>query len=65
MYAIIEDGIVVNTVAWDGDHDIWTPPDGVVAIEVREGDVPHIGLGYANGIFEQPQPLVPYDLGQQ
>jgi hypothetical protein len=32
----------------------WSPPEGAVAIRVEEGEFPCIGLGYANGVFEQP-----------
>ncbi|WP_082779139.1 tail fiber assembly protein [Burkholderia sp. PAMC 28687] len=53
-YALIENGIVINVVVWDGNLATWTPPDGQTAIEVKDGDVPHIGLGYADGVYEQP-----------
>jgi putative aminopeptidase FrvX len=53
-YALIEDGIVINVVVWDGNTDTWTPDDGQTAILIKDGDVPHIGLGYADGVFQQP-----------
>lgn len=39
----------------------WSPSDGVTPVQVEDGDVPHIGLGYdATSRFEQPAaPVVP------
>lgn len=55
-YAIVENGIVTNVVEWDGNTDTWSPPDGSQQILI-EGDAnPQIGLGYSNGVFEQPAP---------
>jgi len=45
----------------------WSPPDGVTAAEVKDGDIPHIGLGYdpASG-FEQPAvPVIPPPSAEQ
>lgn len=53
MYAIIENGIVVNVVIWDGLSD-WQPPPGSTAVLVQAGQVPQVGYGYANGVFAQP-----------
>jgi hypothetical protein len=53
MYAIIQNGIVINVVAWDGGPD-WSPPEGATAVLVEEGQSPQIGYGYANGVFAQP-----------
>lgn len=54
MYAIIENGLVVNVVVWDGDASAWQPPDGTIAVPVPEGQVAYIGYGYDNGVFAQP-----------
>ena len=53
MYAIIENGIVINVVVWDGGPN-WTPPTGTTAVLIEAGQVPQIGYGYANGVFAQP-----------
>jgi hypothetical protein len=59
-YALVESGIVVNVIAWDGveyDEETgigWSPPAGVTVVKVGSGDVPSIGLGYSNGVFERP-----------
>lgn len=54
MYAIIEGGIVTNVVEWDGNTQTWMPPDGADVVKVPDGQSPQIGLGYQNGVFEQP-----------
>lgn len=32
----------------------WTPPSGSTVVLVGDGEVPHIGMGYSNGAYEQP-----------
>lgn len=49
-FAVVLDGLVVNTVVWDGVSD-WNPNEGE-AIEAGE-DV-GIGWSYANGEFSAP-----------
>ena len=34
----------------------WNPPDGTTAFLIEKGQSPCIGLGYADGVFEQPAP---------
>ncbi len=61
-YALIESGIVINVVLWDGvafnekDGSGWSPPEGVETIKVKDGEFPNIGLSYADGVFEQEFP---------
>ena len=31
-YVIVEDGVVVNVILWDGVSD-WTPPEGCTAVQ--------------------------------
>jgi hypothetical protein len=65
-YAILDNaGKVINTIIWDGveftaeTEDTpafgWSPPDGQTAVKITDatGNA-WIGLGYANGVFEQP-----------
>jgi hypothetical protein len=54
MYAIIENGVVVNTVEWDGDVSIWQPPSGTQAVLIQNGMIASIGCTYANGAFSAP-----------
>lgn len=42
-YAIVENGVVVNVVAWDGDESKWKPAEGQLAIKT---DVGGIGWNY-------------------
>ncbi|EPZ8126273.1 hypothetical protein ACXV6R_004181 [Yersinia enterocolitica] len=69
-YALIENGTVINVVLWDGiefnedDGSGWSPPEGVKAIKVNDGERPNIGLGYVDGVFEQEFPdevVIPQD----
>ncbi|AVX38510.1 hypothetical protein [Yersinia massiliensis] len=61
-YALVENGIVINVALWDGvefnenDGTGWSPPEGVIAVKVKEGEFPNIGLGYEDGVFEQEFP---------
>ncbi|MBV6817801.1 flagellar export protein FliJ [Rahnella sp. PD12R] len=41
-YALIKDGVVENTVAWDGTGDIF---DDFITYEMKEGDI--VGIGYS------------------
>ncbi len=61
-YALIENGIVINVVLWDGvkfnekEGTGWSPPEGVEAIKVKDGERPNIGFRYMDGVFEQEFP---------
>lgn len=56
-WAVIEGGVVVNTILWDGESD-WTPNENQIAVEIP--DVPegnqHAGIGrkYSDGTFIAP-----------
>jgi hypothetical protein len=60
-YAIIKDGVVVNTIEYEEQPT--TPPpgfeDGYVAIMSDEAS---IGWTYANGQFTNPAPIEPVDM---
>jgi hypothetical protein len=43
VYAVIDAGVVVNTVVWDGTTD-WTPPEGTILVPLA--DHPHVGIGW-------------------
>lgn len=43
VWAVIRDGLVENTVVWDGESD-WTPPDGTILESLAEW--PHVGIGW-------------------
>ncbi|HAT3955397.1 TPA: hypothetical protein I9Y43_004038 [Kluyvera ascorbata] len=49
-YAVVENGIVINVVVWDGQSE-WNPDVGE-AIPATDG----VGIGwtYSNGVFEAP-----------
>lgn len=52
-YAIVENGIVINTTVWDGGSD-WAPPEGAEAIVVPEGDAVGVGCTYDGTSFSEP-----------
>ena len=54
LYAVIKDNIVDNVIDYHEDSN-YKPPEGFELIKcTEETGVPHIGLRYENGIFEQP-----------
>jgi len=53
-YAIIDDGIVVNIVVWDGNTETWQPPEGSTAVEITAEQVVGVGYTYSAGQFEAP-----------
>lgn len=53
-YALIENGIVINTIVWDGNTESWLPPEGVTAIPVPTGEPVSIGWTYSGSVFSSP-----------
>lgn len=37
-YALIENGVVVNVIVWDGDLEKWQPPAGQIGVKYTEAD---------------------------
>lgn len=56
VYALVNDeGVVINTIVWDGDGDGWSPPPGQVPVLVKESDGPvSIGWLCEGGRFAEP-----------
>jgi hypothetical protein len=51
-YALVENGVVVNTILWNGDTDSWQPPTGQIAVLVKPQDGPvSIGWSYNGTTF--------------
>ncbi|MHB9833813.1 hypothetical protein Q8F57_003140 [Paraburkholderia terrae] len=58
-YAIVQDGMVINVVVWDGNTEEWQPPEGTTAVLVTDETGPaYIGFPYADGHFTPPPPPV-------
>lgn len=53
-YAVIENGVVVNIIVWDGNADTWQPAAGQVAVPAS--GVPGLGRGwtYDSETFSAP-----------
>lgn len=54
-YAIVQAGMVINVVVWNGDTEEWQPPEGTTAIKVTDETGPaYIGFPFADGHFTPP-----------
>ena len=62
-WAVIKDGMVVNTILWDGESD-WTQNENQVAVEIPEAPEGEqragIGWTYSGGVFVPPPELDVY-----
>lgn len=61
-YAVIENGMVVNVIVWDGEAE-FTVPDNHQLINISDiSDQPGIGWVYSDGVFTAPPtPERPHD----
>lgn len=61
-YAVIENGMVVNVIVWDGDAE-FTVPDNHQLINISDiSEQPGIGWVYSDGVFTAPPtPERPHD----
>lgn len=49
-YALVENGLVINTIIWDGKSE-WSPGDGVTVIQLDDSDAVSIGDSYDGSKF--------------
>lgn len=61
-FALIKDGIVTNTVVWDGDEIDFG--EGVTTVELPADAQVEAGYSYANGFFTAP-PLTDDQIAEQ
>ena len=55
-YAVIENGMVVNVIVWDGEAE-FTVPDNQQLINISDiSEQPGIGWVYSDGVFTAPLP---------
>lgn len=54
-YALVKDGIVVNTAVWDGEAEV-NFGEGVNAVLFTSDDRVSIGYSFKNGKFVEPNP---------
>jgi hypothetical protein len=52
-YAIVESGVVVNIVIWDGVAE-WSPNTVQIAVQIKDGDEVGIGYSFIDGEFVAP-----------
>jgi hypothetical protein len=53
-YALIQNGVVINIIAWDGDTATWEPPAGIAVAAVPEDSSAGIGWTYNGTTFSAP-----------
>jgi len=53
-WAIIQSDLVVNTVVWDGDTEVWRPPAGQTAEAIPDGLLVTIGWSWNGTTFVEP-----------
>jgi hypothetical protein len=60
IYAIVQNGIVTNTVEWDGVTP-WVAPNGSTVAQVPDGAYVGIGSTYDGSTFSAPPqpPAIP------
>jgi hypothetical protein len=58
IYAIIENGTVINVVEWDGVSN-WSPPSGATALLPPDGTQFGVGYTYDGQQFVAPPPPPP------
>lgn len=66
-YALVNNGLVVNTVLWDGVQEVDFESmygKGVIAIEIKDGEVVSPGYSYKDGVYTPP-PLTDEQIAQQ
>jgi hypothetical protein len=55
-YALIENGIVVNVIVWDGDTSTWAPPAEFSALAIPAESIATIGWLCDGTNFTAPPP---------
>lgn len=53
MYALIENGVVVNVIVWNGEAE-WAPPEGQQAVSIASGSGAAIGWTWDGSAFNPP-----------
>lgn len=54
VYAIVENGVVINTVVWDGNAATWSPPDGTTAQPLSDGSPVCVGYAWNGSTYTAP-----------
>lgn len=52
-YAIVEAGVIVNVIVWDGAAS-FAPPNGATVVDIPDGTYTGVGCTYVNGAFSAP-----------
>lgn len=62
-FAVIKDNKVENIIVAESKA-VAEEVTGFTCIEYGDSDAPHIGLGYVDGVFEQPAVLEPEEIAE-
>lgn len=54
QYALVENGVVVNVILWDGNTATWAAPEGQQAVAIPDGEHVAIGWTWDGKTFEAP-----------
>jgi hypothetical protein len=55
IYAVVENGVVTNSIVWDGDTSKWEPPQSMTLVESTEATgYPNIGYTWNGTVFGAP-----------
>lgn len=54
QYAVVENGVVINVILWDGTPSSWTPPDGTAVEPIPSGIQAGIGYSFNGSEFVAP-----------
>jgi len=58
-YLLIENGVVINAIVWDGNTEEWEPPNGITAAPLPQGSSAWIGWSYDGQNFTAPAAPAP------
>lgn len=53
-YALVQGGVVINTIVWDGNPETWSAPQGVTAVLMPANETVEIGWTYSGSTFSAP-----------
>lgn len=53
-YLIVKDSVVIDAVVWNGDSEIWSPPQGTAAIQCPLDSSAWIGWKFDGQSFTDP-----------
>lgn len=56
-YAVIENGVVINVILWDGDAETWHPPAGASVNQLPDDSPVYAGFSFDGKQYTAPPQL--------